>query len=49
MAPEITVSEETRRELDAHRTEDETYDELLRELVQIYEQQGTFTREGYSE
>lgn len=49
MTPEISVSEETVQALDSHREDDESYDELLRELVKIYEQQGAFTREGYSE
>lgn len=49
MSPKILVSEETMQELDSHREDDESYDELLGELVRIYEQQGAFTREGYSE
>lgn len=49
MSPTIEVSEETMRELDSHQEGDESYDELVQELVNIYEQQGAFTREGYSE
>lgn len=49
MSPSIQVSEETLRKLDSHREDDESYDELVQELVRIYEQQGAFTREGYTE
>lgn len=49
MSPNIQVREETLRELDSHREGDESYDELIQELIRIYEQQGAFTREGYSE
>lgn len=49
MCPEILISQKTQEELDSHLKEDESYDELLEELVHIYEQQGAFTREGYSE
>jgi hypothetical protein len=49
MSPTILVSEETVDDLDSHRKDGESYDELLGELVRIYEQQEAFTREGYSE
>jgi len=49
MSPTIEVSEETMRELQSHREAEESYDELVRELIHIYEQQGAFNREGYSE
>ena len=49
MCPTIEVREETIIELDSHREEDESYDELLQELVGIYEQNGVFVQEGYSE
>ncbi|SDY52901.1 DUF7557 family protein [Halopenitus persicus] len=49
MCPTIKVSEETLNELDSHRENGETHNEVIRELVRIYEQQGAFTREGYSE
>lgn len=49
MRPVIPVSRETLEEIDNHREQEESYDEFLRELLNIYEQQGTFTREGYSE
>lgn len=49
MCPTIEVSEETRAQLDSHRENGESYDEIIQELVSIYEQQGAFSREGYSE
>lgn len=49
MCPTIEVSEETIIELDNHREEDESYDDLLQELIGVYEQNGAFVREGYSE
>lgn len=35
--PQIEVSEETVERLDALRVDDETYDELVTELINIYE------------
>jgi len=49
MCPTIEVSSETLEELESHREQDESYEELLQELVGIYEQTGAFAREGYSE
>lgn len=49
MSPTIEVSEETLETLDSHREDGESYEELIMELVHIYEQEGAFTREGYSE
>jgi len=49
MCPTIEVSDETLTELETHREQDESYDDLLQELVGIYEQTGAFVREGYSE
>lgn len=43
MAPTIEVSEETLRALDSH-LEEESYDELIQELIEIYEQEGAFTQ-----
>lgn len=44
--PEISVSEETLAKLESHREETESYDELVQELVRVYEQTGAFTDEG---
>lgn len=49
MCPTIEVSAETLSELNSHREDGESYDELLQELVNIYEQNGAFIREGYTE
>lgn len=35
--PKIQVSEETAERLDTLRIEDETYDEIITELINIYE------------
>ena len=35
--PKITVDEETIERLDSLRTEDESYDEIVNELINIYE------------
>lgn len=35
--PEVTLEEETVERLDALRTEGETYDEIVTELLNIYE------------
>lgn len=37
MMPDITVDEETIERLDALRIEDESYDEIINELINIYE------------
>lgn len=49
MTPTIKVSETTLEKLDSHREQDESYDELVQELINIYEQSAAFTREGYAE
>lgn len=35
--------------LDAHREDGQSYEELIEELVTIYETEGEFLQEGYSE
>ncbi|WP_377077276.1 DUF7557 family protein [Natronoarchaeum sp. GCM10025703] len=37
MMPDISVNEETIERLDALRIEDESYDEIINELINIYE------------
>jgi predicted CopG family antitoxin len=49
MSPTIEVSDETVQELESHCEPEESYDDLIQELLHLYEQQGTFLREGYSE
>ena len=46
---EIHISDELRDRLESHAEEDESIEELIEELVNIYETEGAFTREGYSE
>lgn len=45
----LEISDELRERLDRHVEEDETYEELIEELVTMYETEGAFLREGYSE
>lgn len=45
----LEISDELRERLDAHREEDESYEELIAELVSMYETGGAFLQEGYSE
>ena len=45
----LEISDELRDRLDAHLEEDETHEEFIEELVSMYEAEGTFLQEGYSE
>lgn len=45
----LEISDELRDRLDDHREEGESYEELITELVSIYETEGEFLQEGYSE
>lgn len=45
----IELDDELAERLDQHREEDETYEELIEELVSMYEVEGEFLTEGYSE
>ena len=49
MTHTIEISDELKERLDSHLEEDETYEELIAELVSMYETDGTFLQEGYSE
>lgn len=49
MSHTIEVSDELRKRLDAHLDEDQTYEELIEELLGMYETEGMFLQEGYSE
>ncbi|QLD90493.1 hypothetical protein HWV07_16205 [Natronomonas salina] len=46
---ELQISDELRDRLESHTEEDESIEELIEELVSIYETEGAFMREGYSE
>jgi len=45
----LEISDELRARLDDHLEEGETYEELIEELISMYETEGTFLQEGYSE
>ncbi len=49
MTHTIEISDDLRDRIDDHCEEDETYEEFLEELVSIYETEGAFLQEGYSE
>jgi len=45
----LEISDELAERLDRYVEEDQTYEELIEELVSMYEAEGAFLREGYSE
>ncbi|MEF8789273.1 MAG: hypothetical protein V5A61_04055 [Haloarculaceae archaeon] len=45
----LEISDELRERLDRHVEEDQTYEEFIEELVSVYETEGAFLQEGYSE
>jgi hypothetical protein len=45
----LEISDELRERLDRHVEDDQTYEELIEELVSMYETEGAFLQEGYSE
>ncbi|MFB6160562.1 MAG: hypothetical protein ABEJ61_05225 [Haloferacaceae archaeon] len=45
----LEISDELRERLDDHVEEGETYEEFITELVSMYETEGAFLQEGYSE
>jgi predicted CopG family antitoxin len=49
MTHTLEISDELKDRLDDHLEEDESYEDLITELVSLYETEGTFLREGYSE
>ncbi len=46
---ELQISEELNERLDSHTEDDETIEEFIEELVSIYETEGAFLQEGYTE
>ncbi|MCT9097859.1 DUF7557 family protein [Haloarchaeobius sp. HME9146] len=48
MPHDITISDDLKARLDTHLEEDETHEELIEELLNIYEST-RFVQEGYSE
>lgn len=49
MSYTLEISDELKARLDDHTEEDETYEEFISELVSVYETEGAFLQEGYSE
>ena len=45
----LEISDELKERLDDHTEAGESYEEFLSELVSIYETEGAFLQEGYSE
>jgi hypothetical protein len=49
MTRTLEISDELMERLDGHLEDDETPEEFLTELLNIYESEGAYLREGYSE
>lgn len=49
MTHTIEISDKLKDRLDGHLQEGESYEEFITELVTIYETEGEFLQEGYSE
>lgn len=49
MTATLEISDELMERLDSHRDEGQSPEEFVEELVSIYETEGTFLQEGYTE
>ncbi len=49
MSHTIEISDDLRERMDTHLKEDESYEEFIAELLNLYETEGTLLREGFSE
>ncbi|WP_186336648.1 DUF7557 family protein [Natrarchaeobaculum sulfurireducens] len=49
MSQTLEISDELAERIDSHREDGETREEFVEELVCIFETEGTFLQEGYSE
>lgn len=49
MSHTIEIDDDLMRRLERHLEDDQTVEELIAELVRMYETEGTFLQEGYSE
>ncbi|WP_171052375.1 hypothetical protein [Haloterrigena sp. H1] len=49
MTQTLEISDDLMDRLESHCEEDESPEELIEELVSVYETEGTFLQEGYSE
>jgi hypothetical protein len=45
----LEIDDDLKTRLERHLEEDETIEEFVEELVSMYETEGAFLREGYSE
>jgi hypothetical protein len=45
----LKISDELKERMDKHLEDDETHEEFIEELVSMYETEGAFLQEGYSE
>lgn len=49
MTHTLEISDDLKDRLDRHLEADESYEEFIEELVSMYETEGAFLQEGYSE
>lgn len=49
MTHTLEISDDLQARLESHLEEDETIEEFIEELVSMYETEGAFLQEGYSE
>jgi predicted CopG family antitoxin len=49
MTHTIEISNDLKERMDRHLEEDESYEEFIGELLSVYETDGAFLQEGYSE
>lgn len=45
----LEISDDLKDRMDTHLEEDETHEEFIAELLSLYETEGAFLQEGYSE
>lgn len=49
MTHTLEISDDLMDRIDSHREEGQSHEEFVEELVSIYETEGTFIQEGYTE
>jgi len=49
MTHTLEISDDLKERMEKHLEEDETLEQFVEELVSVYETEGTFLQEGYSE
>ena len=49
MTHTLEISDELKERIDRHLEDDETHEEFIEELVSMFETEGAFLQEGYSE